>query len=124
MSALVYVSSIALVAVDLWVIAKLPNGLNPQTIADDINRSLRAYLQPGAHPIGETIVLKELEYLVRNESVDYVQSVTIGAHLGQRNGTNYPMPNSYSAAKLDALTVEFVQGTNKFSYTYGNGDPN
>jgi uncharacterized phage protein gp47/JayE len=123
MSALVYVSSIEVELVDLWVIAKLPNGLTPQTIADDINQSLRTYLQPGTHPIGQTVILKELEYLVRNESVDYVQSVTIGPHLGQRNGANYPMPNSYSAVKLEALTVEFVQGTNQFSYTYGNGDP-
>jgi uncharacterized phage protein gp47/JayE len=119
----VFCSNIDIVKADMSVIASIPAGGNPATIAADIYTALTLYLTPGALPLGESIILKELEYIVRNQAVEYVQSVTIGDHLGELRGTNYPLPNQYSAAKLTGLNIALVQGENTYSYAYGDGDP-
>jgi uncharacterized phage protein gp47/JayE len=119
----VYTSNVALFEIDLYVIAKLIPGTNPQTISNAIYQSLKDYLSPGKLPLGETIVLKELEYLVRNAGVEYVQSVTMGEHLLSRSSTNLKLPQPYSAAKLKSVGVELVGADRSYSQFYGQGDP-
>ncbi len=122
-SIVVYTSNVALFEIDLYVIAKLIPGTNPQSISNAIYQSLKDYLSPGKLPLGETIVLKELEYLVRNAGVDYVQSVTMGEFLHPRSGTNLKLPQAYSAARLKSVGVELVGADASYTQFYGQGDP-
>jgi hypothetical protein len=109
--------------VTVRVVAKLPSGQNPETLADDIHERLDAYLTPGNLELGATILIKELEYLVRLSGVETVQSVIMGIVSQSQLATNLALPYAYSAASLIDLVVELVDGANLFSYSYGQGDP-
>jgi hypothetical protein len=117
----VYTSNVALFEIDLYVIAKLIPGTNPQSISSTIYQSLKNYLTPGKLPLGETIVLKELEYLVRNAGVEYVQSVTMGEHAQPRSSTNLKLPQPYSVAKLRSVGVDLVGVDRSYTQWYGQG---
>ena len=123
-STTVAVSPIQIDQVEGSVICKMAAGSNPQTTAAAIWTALETYLTPGRLPIGQTIVLKELEYLVRQQrGVEYVQSVTLGDYLGERMGTNYALSKVYAAADLVSLVVTLVDGDEQYIYSYGLGDP-
>lgn len=120
----VYVSNIDVQLCDVFLVASMLSGQNPQTIADDIWASLQDYLKPGALPLGETIILKELEFLVRGVGgVDFLQSLTIGNHLQPRLATNYALQHIYSAASIASLGIDLVEGSNVYSYYFGLSDP-
>ncbi|NDC40619.1 MAG: hypothetical protein EBZ77_03570 [Chitinophagia bacterium] len=119
----VYTSSVDVQDITVRVVAKLPSGQNPQTLADDINDKLSAYLKPGNLPLGETILVKELEYLVRLSGVETVQSVILGLVNQSQLAANLALPYSYSAGNMLDLVVELVDGSSIFSYAYGQGDP-
>jgi hypothetical protein len=119
----VYASNVDVQEVTVRVVAKLPSGQNPETLADDIHERLDAYLTPGNLELGATILIKELEYLVRLSGVETVQSVIMGIVSQSQLATNLALPYAYSAASLIDLVVELVDGANLFSYSYGQGDP-
>jgi hypothetical protein len=123
-STTVAVSPVVVDQVEASVICKLVPGSNPQLTANSIWNELEAYLTPGRLPIGETIVLKELEHLARQQrGVEYVQSITVGPFLGERMGTNYALPYRYAAADLVGATVTLIDGSTNYIYSYGIGDP-
>ena len=123
-STTVAVSPVHVDQVEISVIAQLVAGENPQTTANAIWAELRAYLSPGRLPIGQSIVLKELEFLARQQrGVSYIQSITIGPFLGQKIGTNYALPFVYAAADLVSGSVQMVDGSENYIYSYGIGDP-
>lgn len=123
----VYCSNVDIYPIQAKAIAKLLPGSNPETTAIEINSVLEEYLLPGRLPLGETIVLKELEYLIRGcVGVDYVQSVVLGgASSGTQTllSTNLKLPHPYSAATLDSLEVELVSEMGSLVYLFGSGDP-
>ena len=119
----VYTSNVDVQELTVRVVAKLPSGQNPQTLADDIHSRLESYLTPGNLELGQTILVKELEYLVRLSGAETVQSVILGLVGQSQLATNLALPYAYSAAKLLDLVVELVDGANLFSYSYGQGDP-
>jgi hypothetical protein len=120
-AARVQISNVDVVELNAYVICAMVPGTNPQVTGATIWRSLQSYLQPGKLPLGETIVLKELEYLARNANgVEYVQSVSLGRHLQPRYGTNLQLPYDFSAAKLRSLTVELVDGSQSYAYNFGS----
>jgi hypothetical protein len=119
----VYASNVDVQDVTVRVVAKLPSGQNPETLADDIHARLDAYLTSGNLELGQTILVKELEYLVRLSGVETVQSVIMGIVGQSQLATNLALPYPYSAASLIDLVVELVDGANLFSYSYGQGDP-
>ena len=119
----VYTSNVDVQELTVRVVAKLPSGQNPQTLADDIHSRLESYLTPGNLELGQTILVKELEYLVRLSGAETVQSVILGLVGQSQLATNLALPYAYSAAKLLDLLVELVDGANLFSYSYGQGDP-
>jgi hypothetical protein len=119
----VYASNVDVQEVTVRVVAKLPSGQNSETLADDIHERLDAYLTPGNLELGATILIKELEYLVRLSGVETVQSVIMGIVSQSQLATNLALPYAYSAASLIDLVVELVDGANLFSYSYGQGDP-
>lgn len=116
----VYVSTIDLIPLEIYAIAALLPGSNPEIIAAEIYRQVREYLAPGKLPLGQTIKLKEIEYVVRSSGVAYVQSVS--SHLnGEVSYADIPLPYKYSAAKLLDLTVELTLDGQTFSYSWGAG---
>lgn len=120
----VYVSNIDVQEVDLFVVASMVAGQNPETIAGEIWLALRDYLKPGALPLGETVILKELEFLVRGVGgIEYLQSLTVGNHLEPRLATNFALRHIYTAAKIVSLGVDLVDGRSVYSFFYGEGDP-
>ena len=129
-STAVYVSNIDLVDTDISVVARLIPGTNPESVADAIFARLVSYLEPGRLQLGQTIILKEVEYVIRGAGVEFVQSVAIGEKLQPRISTNFALPYPYSAAKLNALTVELTSENSTVPYVkfygtnyFGSGDP-
>lgn len=123
----VYCSNVDVCQVQIRAIAKLLQGSNPESTAIEINAAIDEYLTPGKLPLGETIVLKELEYLIRGcVGVDYVQSVALGSASSATEtllSTNLKLPHPYSVAILDSLEVELVSEMGSLVYLFGNGDP-
>jgi hypothetical protein len=117
-SIFVYASNVDIQIVNIRTICKYIPGTNPITVSNEINSRLRAYLTPGKQPLGASIVLKELEYLVRLCNVSYVQSVTIGKAGLPLEGTNLDLPNDYTVAKLGSLTVELVNGDDIYTQLF------
>jgi len=120
----VYVSNVQVVEVDVGVIANIEAGQNPKAIADLIFKKISGYLSPGFLPLGQTILIKELEYEVRQVvGVSSVVSVTQGRALGTKLATDLQLPKLYSAARLYGLAVQLLQGGQVYDYYYGDGDP-
>lgn len=127
-----YASSVQLQPVILRAIANLTPGDNPELRAQQIYADLLDYLTPGRLPLGETILLKELEFVVRQSGVESVQSVSFRIpHPTLPNEyeviyADYQLPNDWSAAKLAGLIVDLVDAAgNAYVYPFGEaGDPN
>ena len=121
----VYVSNVELYPIQIKAIAKLLPGSNPEFVANDISSALSEYFTPGQLPLGETLILKEIEFLCRQQTgVDYVQSVTLGGVEAESpSTTNLPLPHPYTAAQLRSLEVELVGESGSLTYLYGEGDP-
>ena len=122
-SVLAYTSNVDVVEIIVSVIASLVPGSNPQTIADAMYANISDYLTLGKLPLGESIILSELEYQARLAGPAYVQSVIVGEVDGSAESTNLTLPFAYSAARLNTLNVELVSGGTSSIYTYGQGDP-
>ena len=120
----VYASNVDLYPIQIKAIAKLLPGSNPEFVANDISSALSEYFTPGQLPLGETLILKEIEFLCRQQTgVDYVQSVTLGGVEAESPlTTNLPLPHPYSAAQLRLLEVELVSDAGSLIYLYGEGD--
>lgn len=116
----VYISSIELVPLEVYAIASCLPGSNPEAVALGIYQKLQDYLQPGNLPLGQTIILKELEFQVKLAGVDYVQSVSTHTAL-DISYADIQLPNSYSAAYLFDLTLDLVLDGQTFTYSYGEG---
>jgi hypothetical protein len=126
-SAIVYVSNVDVVDVDVSVIASMQAGLSASDVSYDIFVTLGNYLKPGNLPLGKSIVLKELEHLARGVTgIQYIRSVSLAQTLTPLIGSDFPLPYSYSAANLKLLTVTLSDGTNSFVNAYAltrAGDP-
>lgn len=116
----IYVSGINLVPLEVYAIASLTNGSNPETTAQTIYQRLLEYLKPGNLPLGETIALKELEFQVKLAGVEVVQSVSTHTAT-DASYADIQLPNDYSAGYLLDLVVELVLGTETFRYSFGTG---
>lgn len=124
---LVSVSPIELENLELNVIASLIPGSDPENVAFRINAALADYLQPGNLPIGKSVLIKELENVVRNSGVETVQSVSVLISNDEDNSievsySDIPLPHLYSAAILYDLTVTLVNTSTKVEYKYSFGD--
>jgi|GEM_PF-1356985 hypothetical protein len=116
----IYVSGVDLVPLEIYAIASLIPGSNPEIVAQTIYQRLSEYLKPGNLPLGETIALKELEFQVKLAGVEIVQSVSSHNAL-EVSYADFPLPNQYSAAYLFDLSCELVLGTEIFRYSFGSG---
>lgn len=121
----VYVSNLEIIEMSVQVVAQVLSGENPEAIAIAINRELTSYLSPsGGAGIGETVLVKELEYVIRSvPGVDYVQSATIGGWLETLYSSNFAIPNRWSAPRLRSFVCTLVQSGEEYIYAFGDGDP-
>lgn len=120
----VYISNVLIQLVDVTVLANVQEGQNPFQIADLIYRGIDTYLSPGVLPLGKTILVKELEYEVRQvPGVSSVVGVLQGNALSPTQSADMQLPKPYSAARLWGLNVTLIQGKQSYDYTFGNGDP-
>jgi Baseplate J-like protein len=126
-----YLSAIEFLPLEIYVIASLIPGDNPEIRAQKIYEELGDYLKPGTLPLGETVLLKELELVVRRSGVRFVQSVSIHVPNATNTGVeviyaDVTLPSVWTAATLKGLTVDLVDGNgNHFIYPFGRaGDPN
>lgn len=123
------VSAIETFDLQLHVVAVLVPGSDPLKVAQRIYARLDTYFTPGDLAIGETILIKEVELVVRNAGVQTVQSVgfiTGNADNLRTHYNNLQLPNRWTAAVLYDCTVQLVDLTTKATYThsFGNGgDP-
>lgn len=126
-----HISPIELLELEIYAIASLIPGDNPERRAQAIYEEMRDYLTPGRLPLGETVLLKELELVVRRSGVRFVQSVSIHQPNSNNPGeveiiyADVPLPNRWTAAVLRGMSIDLVDGnSNNFIYPFGRiGDP-
>lgn len=131
----VAVSSIDLYPLEINVVATLIPGDNPEIRAQQINRVLTQYLEPGRLPLGETIVLYSMISIIQNAGVRDVQSVNVNVatfnELTEEMTIetfygNIPLPTEWTAAYCKGVSITLVDAVNgqytEFSFGLG-GDP-
>ncbi len=124
----IYCSPVDLYPLELSAIAALIPGSNPQTVATQIYQNLQQYLLPGNLPLGQTIILKELENIVRQSGVEYIQSVSSLVTNNTEVTVSYaniPLPQKYTAAYLLGLHIKLVDEQISIAYEFdfgGGGD--
>lgn len=125
----VYISSLQLYRLNVTVIAKLVPGDNPTARADAINMALTDYLRPGNLSPGATVLLKELEFQIRQQGVQSLQSVMVSHYDPETDQTmtytsDIPLPQQYSVSDLRGLDVVLVDASGRSTaVSYGEGDP-
>jgi hypothetical protein len=121
-----YVSAIELVPVEVYVVARLSAGDDPERRARAIYADLKSKLTPGELPLGSTIQLKEIEYVVRQAGVESVTAASF--HLPnpidpaeyEVSYADIQLPNEYSAAQLRGAIIDLVdQENNPFTFPFG-----
>lgn len=121
---LVSVSVIELYNLEVFAIAELIPGSDPEAVAIRINAALEAYLAPGKLPLGESILIKEVERIVRNSGVLTVKSVSFLNFTGAEPVSFYgdvPLPDDWTAAHLYSLEISLLDNATGQSYGYSFG---
>lgn len=114
-------SAISLMPLDLVADCHLLEGSDPQAIADTIHTNLKAYLTPDKLTVGKSILIKEIEYVVRNSGVAWVDSVAQQTASGLAF-TNITVPNLWTAGFLLGLVINLVDSDGyPYQYIYSDG---
>lgn len=115
-----YVSPMELLPVAGRVTARLLPSFDANVVADSLWTAYRGYLSPTAFNPGDTLLIQELSYALRNvRGIDFIEAV-------EANGQalNIPMPNAYTLPEAYGLTCELVDSEgNLFSLTRGAAEP-
>lgn len=107
----VWVSPISHRTVSIEVVGRVSQ--LSQATADRVYRVLTEYLSPLVFPLGASVKVKELEYLVRSVS-DVLEITTL---LVNSQAVNLAMPNIYTTPLLDTVTLSLVDDLGR-SHTY------
>lgn len=107
----VWVSPVELSQVGIEVIARVPQ--LSSAIALGIYGKLADYLSSLQFPLGTTVRLKELEYLVRSVP-DVLEVVSM---LVNGTAVNLPMPNKYTTPEVSNVTLTLLDANGR-SHTY------
>lgn len=116
-ASLLHISEINLLPVRIRSIASLLPGDNAQLRANEINLQLREYLKPGNFPLGSTLILKEVENVIRQCGVQYIQSVCLESPSGL-SYADLPMPSKWTIPIVEANMMTLVDGQadNQFEF--------
>lgn len=117
--AAIWVSPADIAYYDMEVVLKVQT--IDEALAERLEDALAEYLRPDNFGLGNTLKIKELEYVVRNqEGVQEVITLTVN-----NEAVNVPMDNAYTQPKLGTLTVVLMDaiGTTSTIYRVANIDP-
>jgi len=114
----VYVSPVEFTIVNLDIIASMVSGDDPSKRSQTILSELKRYFFPGALDLGATVILKEVENVIRQCGVQYVQSVFFTGDLGV-SYADLPLSNQWSVATLKGVQVALVdEFNNTYKYSF------
>jgi hypothetical protein len=111
-----YISPVELLPISINVVAALIDGDNPQVRASQINTDLMNYLKPGNLELGSTLILKEVENVIRQSGIRFIQSVFF-QKMTEVSYSDLPMPNNWTTPTLSNLKVTLVDSFEK-QYEY------
>lgn len=111
--ALVTLWSVDLFAVNVSAIIGVEATANPDLLAPTIQQKIKDYLRPGVLPLGELILNKAIEKRIQD-----VPGVLEGIVTVYLNGLAQPcaLPNRWTVAKLDKLSLTLVNQGREFKY--------
>jgi hypothetical protein len=126
----VSVSSIDLYPLEIYCVATLIPGDNPDIRARAIESALLEFLEPGRLPLGQTVILYSLITVVQNAGVADVQ--TLSANVSSFDGnqinvetfySNIPLPTEWTASHLLGCSFTLVDplSNQSFEYVFGEG---
>jgi uncharacterized phage protein gp47/JayE len=114
-----YVSAIDLLNVDADLTAKLAVGQDPNQAAEQLWAAFQDYLNPTKFKVGESVLLKEVEYALRlTGTIANLQALTLNGL-----GTNLAMSYRYSLPKAHSLYCQLIDATgNVYRILRGAGE--
>lgn len=99
-----HVSPMELVDINAALIAKLSPGANVDTVIDDLWQAYQDYLNPSTYPVGQDILLNEVEYFLRlTNGIKNIQTLSLN---GQPS--NIPLLNLFSLPVASSLFIQLV----------------
>jgi hypothetical protein len=114
-----HVSAIDLVPLKITVVCSMISGDNPMTRSEEIRDELKNYLSPLNSTLGKTVILKEVENVIRQTGVQYIQSVSFQSDTQGESYSDFPLPNKWSAVDLKEVTIALVDDfNNNYQFTY------
>ncbi|BAY23707.1 hypothetical protein NIES2100_34990 [Calothrix sp. NIES-2100] len=117
---ILYVSPMDLLPISGSLIAKLTPGANiDQTIAD-LWDAYQNYLNPSTYPVGQDVVMNEVEYHLRlTGGIVNIQTLTLNG-----SPTNIPLPNLYTLPTPYSLLIKLVDDNGViYESVRGGGEP-
>jgi hypothetical protein len=111
-----YTSPMELLNINGELVAKLASGKNPEEAIDELWQVFLDYLDPSTYPVGQDIILNEVEYLLRLAgNIKAIESLTLnGEPLNIPLANSYTLPTAYSLyirlVAEDGLTYEGLRG--------------
>ncbi|BBD59511.1 hypothetical protein NIES2109_22980 [Nostoc sp. HK-01] len=99
-----YVSPIELLNISGDLVARLAPGREPEETADELWEAFNTYLDPTQYPVGQDIILNEVEYALRaTGAIKDIQTLNLN---GQP--LNIPLPNQYTLPTAFSLNMSLV----------------
>jgi Baseplate J-like protein len=115
-----YVSPMGLLQATGRITARILPGFDANVVADSLWAAYQGYLAPTAFNPGDTLLIQELGYALRNvRGLDYIEGVEV-------NGLalNVPMPNAYTLPNAFGLALNLVDAEgNIFGLSRGSAEP-
>lgn len=115
-----YVSPMELLNVSAELIAKVTPGFDQEEVINDLWQAYQDYLNPSTYPVGQDIILNEVEYQLRlTGGIKDIQFLSLN---GQPS--NIPVPNNYTLPTPYSLYVKLVNEEGSFYEALrGEGEP-
>lgn len=100
-----YVSPIELIEINATLICRLVEGREPEEVADELFAAYSEALDPRNYPIGQDIVLNEIEYVLRlTGGIKDIELLELNDE-----SLNIPLPNEYTLPVAQSLIIQFVR---------------
>ncbi|MBD2196621.1 MULTISPECIES: baseplate J/gp47 family protein [Calothrix] len=99
-----YISPMELINISASLIAKVTIGANVEQVINDLWEAYKSYLNPSTYPVGQDIILNEVEYHLRlTEGIKNIQTLSLNG-----SPTNIVIPNQYSLPYPYSLFVQLL----------------
>ena len=100
-----FVSPMELIDINAFLICRLTPGRDPEEVADELYAAYSEALDPRNYPIGQDIVLNEIEYVLRlTGGIKDIELLELND-----NTVNIPLANEYTLPAAQSLSIQFVR---------------